>query len=133
MLRQVLGDLLPGLPAGVRFTHAWGGNLGIPRDWFPSVRFDDRSRIGIAGGYAGDGVALANLAGRILAERILGQPTELSELPFVGHRSPPWEAEPLRWLGVNGVTALFRGSDQAEARTGRPAKRANWFWRWLGH
>ncbi|MBM4185847.1 MAG: FAD-dependent oxidoreductase [Gemmatimonadetes bacterium] len=133
MLRRVLNELFPGLPNDTRFTHAWGGNLGVSRDWFPSVRFDPVTRIGVAGGYAGDGVALANLAGRILAEQVLDQPTGLSELPFVGHRSPLWETEPFRWLGVRGVMALFRGADRAEARTGRPARRTAWFWGWLGH
>ena len=46
MLRRILAELFPDL-AGARFTHAWGGNLGIPRDWYPAVSFD-RDR-GIAG------------------------------------------------------------------------------------
>ncbi|MGE0556488.1 MAG: NAD(P)/FAD-dependent oxidoreductase [Gemmatimonadales bacterium] len=133
MLRDVLRDLLPGLPREVRFTHAWGGNLGIPRDWHPSVSFDPATRIGVAGGYVGDGVALANVAGRVLADLIGGVDSELTALPVVNRRSPRWEPEPLRWLGVNAVTAIFRGADQAEARTGRPARRASWFWRALGH
>ena len=35
-LRATLRDLLPQLD-GIRFTHAWGGPLGIARDWHPSV------------------------------------------------------------------------------------------------
>jgi glycine/D-amino acid oxidase-like deaminating enzyme len=133
MLRRVLLDLLPGLPRDLEFSHAWGGALGIPRDWYPSVRFDRASGVGVAGGYVGDGVALSNLAGRALADLITETPSALTELPFVGHRSPTWEPEPLRWLGVNAVTRMFRTADRAEARTGRPAKRTAWFWRRLGH
>ena len=133
MLRRVLLDLLPGLPRDVRFTHAWGGNLGVPRDWFPSVSFDRESRIGVAGGYVGDGVALSNLASRALADLVTGAESDLTALPFVGRRSPRWEIEPLRWIGVNAVTHLFRSADRAEARSGRPAKRADWFWRAIGH
>ncbi|MCC7132617.1 MAG: FAD-dependent oxidoreductase [Gemmatimonadales bacterium] len=133
MLRDVLLDLLPDLPRGVHFTHAWGGNLGIPRDWFPSVSFDQASRIGVAGGYVGDGVALSNVAGRALADLIGGVTSETTALPFVGRRSPRWEPEPFRWVGVNAVTGIFRGADRAEARTGRPSRRAAWFWRALGH
>ena len=40
----------------------WGGNLGIPRDWYPSVHFDRGTGLAHAGGYVGDGVATANLA-----------------------------------------------------------------------
>jgi glycine/D-amino acid oxidase-like deaminating enzyme len=133
MLRNALLDLLPGLPRDVRFTHEWGGNLGIPRDWFPSVSFDPASRIGVAGGYVGDGVALANLAGRALADLVTGVESEVTSLPFVGRRSPRWEPESIRWIGVNAVTAIFRGADRSEARTGRPARRAAWFWRAIGH
>ncbi len=133
MLRRTLLDLLPELPRDVRFTHAWGGALGIPRDWYPSVYFDRTTRIGFAGGYVGDGVALTNVAGRALAELIAGGESELTTLPFVQRRSKRWEPEPLRWLGVNAVTRIFRTADHAEARTGRPARRAAWFWRRLGH
>ena len=132
MLRRVLLDLLPGLPREVRFTHAWGGNLGVPRDWFPSVVYDRSTGIGVAGGYVGDGVALSNVAGRALADLITDTESELTGLPFVGHRSPRWEVEPFRWLGVNAVTRLFSSADRAEARSGRPAKRAAWFWRAIG-
>ena len=40
-------DLFPVL-AGTRVTHAWGGALGIPRDWCASVGLDrdDRARLG---------------------------------------------------------------------------------------
>jgi glycine/D-amino acid oxidase-like deaminating enzyme len=133
MLRRVLVELLPGLPRNVAFTHAWGGNLGIPRDWYPSVHFDQQTRLGFAGGYVGDGVTLTNVAGRALTDLITGAESDLTNLPFVGRRSRRWEPEPLRWLGVNGVTQLFRTADRAVARTGRPAKRAGWFWRQLGH
>jgi glycine/D-amino acid oxidase-like deaminating enzyme len=132
-LRRVLVELLPGLPRDVRFTHAWGGNLGIPRDWFPAVRLEPATRIGFAGGYVGDGVALSNLAGRALADLVLGRESELTALPFVGRRSPRWEIEPLRWIGVNAVTRLFASADRAEAASGRPARRARWFWRAIGH
>jgi glycine/D-amino acid oxidase-like deaminating enzyme len=132
MLRNVLRDLLPAL-ADVRFTHAWGGNLGIPRDWYPSVGFDRSNGLAWAGGYVGDGVATSNLAARTVADLVLGRHGELTELPWVGHRSPRWEPEPFRWVGVNAVTALMWAGDRLEAVTGRPAAPVRWFWRSLGH
>lgn len=133
MLRRVLLELLPGVPREVRFTHEWGGPLGIPRDWYPSIRFDPRSRIALAGGYVGDGVALANVAGRTLADLIEGVESELTALPLVGRRSPRWEPEPIRWVGVNAVTGIFRRADRTEAATGRPSALAARFWRAIGH
>jgi len=116
-----------------RITHEWGGALGVPRDWHASVGFDRRSGIAWAGGYVGDGVATSNLAGRTLAQLIAGESSELTQLPWVGHRSRDWEPEPLRWLGVNGGRFLLTRADRAEARSGKPARSAKAFARFVGY
>jgi hypothetical protein len=69
-------------------------------------------------------VATANLAGRTLADLILGRDTDITKLPWVGHRSPPWEPEPFRWLGTNLALQVMASADRAELRSGRPARRA---------
>ncbi len=120
-LRATLRDLLPQLD-GIRFTHAWGGPLGIARDWHPSVTWDPETRTGRAGGYVGDGVAASNLAGRTLADLVLRRGTPVTALPWVGHRSPRWEPEPLRWLGVNAGLRLADLADREERTTGAPAR-----------
>lgn len=132
MLRHILVELFPAV-RGVRFTHAWGGNLGIPRDWLPSVTYDRSTGLAQASGYVGDGVATANLAGRTLAAEILDLDSDIRSLPWVGHRSPKWEPEPLRWLGVNAGTLAFTVADRTEQRSGRPSRLATNFWRVLGH
>lgn len=118
MLRLALVDLFPDLEA-TRLTHAWGGPLGVPRDWFPSVGLDRWSGLAWAGGYVGDGVSTTNLAGRTLADLVTGNDSELVHLPWVDHRSPRWEPEPLRWLGVNASLWGMHLADRSEARTGR--------------
>jgi glycine/D-amino acid oxidase-like deaminating enzyme len=119
-LAAALGQLLP-QAAGARITHRWGGPLGIPRDWTASVGLDRATGLAWAGGYVGDGVAAANLAGRTLADLIRGVGSDLTRLPWVQHRSRPWEPEPLRWLGVNAARWLAASADASEERTGRPA------------
>ena len=105
-LTEELIKLFPVLSSAT-FTHRWGGNLGIARDWHASVGLDPDTGIGWAGGYVGDGVTTTNLAGRTLRDLILGNDTELTRLPWVGHHSREWEVEPLRWLGINaGLTAM---------------------------
>ena len=121
-LRQVLVELFPAL-ADVTVTHQWGGPLGVPRDWYTSVGFEPTTGLAWGGGYVGDGVGTSNLAGRTLADLVLRLDTELTQLPWVGHRSPAWEPEPLRWLGINAALRLTVGLDRHEARTG---KRSRW-------
>jgi glycine/D-amino acid oxidase-like deaminating enzyme len=122
-LEEELRALFPPA-ADARITHRWGGVLGVPRDWMPAVGFDRAARHAWAGGYVGDGVGCSALAGRTLADLIRGTDTELTRLPWVGHRWPLWDREPLRWAGVRGVNALMASADRVEMRTGRPARRA---------
>jgi glycine/D-amino acid oxidase-like deaminating enzyme len=130
-LRETLIELFPVL-SDVVVTHAWGGPIGIARDWCASVGLHRRNGLGWAGGYVGDGLATTNLAGRTLADLIAGNDSELTRLPWVGHTSPRWEPEPLRWLGINAGLRAMTWADHAEARTGRPSRAASVFGRFLG-
>jgi len=130
-LGATLVELFPDLE-GVEITHRWGGPLGVPRDWFSSVGLDRDSGIAWAGGYVGDGVSTTNLAGRTLADLILGRDTPIVHLPWVGHRSARWEPEPLRWIGINAGLTAMGVADRTEARTGRPSRLAGRMGRLLG-
>ncbi|MFI1048436.1 NAD(P)/FAD-dependent oxidoreductase [Streptomyces griseoruber] len=120
-LREILVAFFPAL-AGVRIAHAWSGVLGVPRDWCATVTLDRASGLGWAGGYVGSGVATTNLAGRTLRDLVLldfgrGGNTDLTVLPWVGHKVRRWEPEPLRWLGVQGMYATYRTADRRETQT----------------
>ena len=130
-LRRTLADLFPVL-GEVPVSHHWGGPIGIPRDWCASVGLDPATGIGWAGGYVGDGVSTTNLAGRTLADLIKGTGSEITRLPWVGHRSPQWEPEPLRWLGLNAGLQVMSLADWQEARTGQRSKVAELMGRFLG-
>ncbi len=119
--RRLLAALIEMFPAvrGHKVTHRWGGVLGIPRDWHASVGYDPASGLAHAGGYVGDGVATTNLAGRTLRDLVLGTDSDLTALPWVGHVSPRWEPEPLRWLGVNAGLSAMTAADAEESATGR--------------
>jgi glycine/D-amino acid oxidase-like deaminating enzyme len=113
------------------FTHAWGGPLGIPRDWHAGVGLGDDG-VGWAGGYVGDGVGTSHLAGRTLAALILGRDDPVTRLPWVGHRSRRWEPEPLRWLLVNAGLRLMALADEEERLTRRESVIATTLSRALG-
>ena len=127
-LRRLLPDV--GEPP---IAHVWSGVLGIARDWCPAIglaRADPVAGAGggllWAGGYIGDGVTTSYLAAVTMADIILGRDTPRRTLPWVGHTSRRWEPEPLRWLGVRSVYALYRAADRAEGR--RPGRAATSAW-----
>ena len=125
LIRQALVELFPVLE-NHEITHRWGGVLGIPRNWTPSVHFDRSAGFGWAGGYVGEGVAPANLAGRTLADLITGTESERASYPWVGAMSRKWEPEPLRWLGVRSSRWIMGTADDIEYRTDKEAKRSIW-------
>ncbi len=129
-VRQALADIFPVL-RDKPITHAWGGPMGVARDLRPGVVWDKGSRFGWAGGYFGDGVGAANLAGRTLADLVLSRDTARSRAPWVnppGVSAPPearWEPEPLRWLAVAARYRLMHLADDAETADRPGAARWN--------
>lgn len=102
--------------ADVPVEHAWAGVLGVPRDWSATVGLDPATGLGWAGGYVGTGVTATNLAGRTLADLVLGRDTERTRLPWVGHHARRWEVEPLRWIAVQALYGAYRAADRSESR-----------------
>lgn len=131
-LRRTLGELFPAA-RDAAVTHRWGGPLGVPRDWHAAVSYDPATRIGRAGGYVGDGLSTTNLAGRTLADLLTGADTELTRLPWVGHRSPDWEPEPLRFLGANAGMLAMAAADVEEKVTRRSSLIAKVMGPLVGH
>jgi glycine/D-amino acid oxidase-like deaminating enzyme len=128
-LTALLHDMFPATRP-LSIVHAWCGVLGVPRDWTATVDLDRTTGLGTAGGYVGSGLTTTNLAGRTLADLVLDRDTELTRLPWVSRRVRRWEPEPLRWLGVQTMYALYRTADRREsgknlAKTSRIARIAN--------
>jgi len=122
-IRRQLISLFPGT-RDAEITHRWGGVVGIPRDWAPSIGYSRERGLAWAGGYVGDGVSTANLSGRTLRDLINGNNTDITALPWVDHRWRRWEPEPLAWIGINGGTKVFEQMDKNETRSGKPSKLA---------
>jgi glycine/D-amino acid oxidase-like deaminating enzyme len=111
--------------ANVRFTHSWGGVFGVPRDHMPVMSYDKMTGIATGRGYTGEGVATANLSGRVLADLITERDTDLTKLPMTTHKSPDWEPEPFRWMGAQFVMRSRRRLQHKIEREGRiPEKRS---------
>jgi glycine/D-amino acid oxidase-like deaminating enzyme len=128
-LTELLHEMFPATKE-VSVEQAWCGVLGVPRDWCATVLLDPATGLGTAGGYVGSGLTTTNLTGRTLADLVLRRDTELTRLPWVGRKVRRWEPEPLRWLGVQAMYALYRTADRREyrrdlARTSTIAQVAN--------
>ena len=105
----------------------------MPRDWHAGAGYDASTGIAYAGGYVGDGLSTTNLAGRTLADLITGRETPTTALPWVNHRSPDWEPEPLRFVGANLGTLAMRIADTEERFTKRPSIAARIMGPLVGH
>ncbi len=103
-VRPHLVEVYPQLK-DVTLTHGWGGIVTVTAPRLPYVR-EIAPGVWAAGGYSGQGVALAPYIGKLLAEAALGRPERLSAFLSI-----PIPALPLagwvRRLIVN--LALWRG------------------------
>lgn len=126
--RRLFTDLFPQLQ-DVRISHSWGGNLGMGRRFQPHMLADHASRTALAGGFGGEGVGATNLAGRTLADLILGRESLETRQPWViqdksfAQALKPWEPEPLRFLGYNAIVRSFAAEDVVLANPRSPAWR----------
>jgi len=114
-LEAIVSDLFPWLDA--KAEYAWCGVLGVTRDWSPYIEWDDTSGILELGGYAGQGVTAAKLAGDAGAALMLGRAGALTAIPWVRPRPRKWEPEPLRWIGANGLYRAYSVADWVEHRS----------------
>ncbi|MCX7644105.1 MAG: FAD-binding oxidoreductase [Rhodobacteraceae bacterium] len=93
-VRRPMARVFPDL-ADVRIDYAWGGTLAITRTRLPCFA-RPAPNILSASGYSGHGVALATLAGKILAEAIAGQTERFDVMaslptpPFPGGAALRW-------------------------------------------
>lgn len=70
-VRAPLARIYPAL-ADVAFTHAWGGTLAITMNRLPLFARPRPDTLS-ASGFSGHGVAIATLAGKLMAEAVAGQ------------------------------------------------------------
>ena len=101
MVRPRMVRVYPALKS-VRTEYAWSGTVGITRTRMPHVgRLGER--ILFAHGYSGQGVALANLGGKLLAEAAMGDAERFETLARVPARAFPggaWLRKPLVTAGL---------------------------------
>ena len=100
-VRRYMLEVFPQL-ADVRIEHAWSGYLAITRSRLPHFgRIEGRGFF--AQGFSGHGVALAQLAGKLLAEAVAGTEERFDVFAGLPHRRFPggrWARKPLLAAGM---------------------------------
>lgn len=101
-VRRPLLQIYPGL-ADVELTHAWGGTLAITMNRMPCFIRPAPNCLS-ASGYSGHGLALATLAGKLMAQAVAGQAEGFDTMAALPHPPFPGGAA-LRWpLLVAGMS-----------------------------
>ena len=93
-VRRPLEQVYPQL-RGVRITHGWGGTLAITMNRMPYFARPAPNCLS-ASGFSGHGVALANLAGKLMAQAVIGQSEGFDTMAALRLPSFPGGAA-LRW------------------------------------
>jgi gamma-glutamylputrescine oxidase len=101
IVRPRMQRVYPALKSA-RIEYAWRGTVGITRTRMPHFgRLGER--VLFADGYSGQGVALANLGGKVLAEAALGNPQKFETLARVPAKRFPggtWLRKPMVAAGL---------------------------------
>lgn len=116
-LKKELVRVYPGLK-DVEFQYVWSGVMSFSLDMSQSVGVaGENKNIYYGLGYAGHGVTLAFLFGKVIADILSGRGDEWKHMPFYQNRFPPYlPPEPLRYLAVKSYMGYLRFLDLARGR-----------------
>jgi glycine/D-amino acid oxidase-like deaminating enzyme len=98
---------------GVNWTHRWGGHIAFTDDHLPHLH-EPRKGLLVGLGYNGRGVAMSNVMGRVMAERILGADAESLAFPVTPIKPIPMRG--IKVMGLNSAIGVMRLMDYLETR-----------------
>lgn len=102
-LYKALLSSFPAL-AGIGISHFWSGWVSVALDDLPRIHVDHQHGIGYAMGYCGSGVSFASLAGKRLAQQLLGEELDMT-LPIYNSELPPFPLPAFRRLALRTLYA----------------------------
>jgi len=93
----------------IELSHHWGGPVGITIDRINHLGYLNKGqRILLSVGCNGNGVSTAHLNGKIVAELLTGQKSELSDLWFVNRNFRKWPSTHFATLALRSVLGFGR-------------------------
>jgi glycine/D-amino acid oxidase-like deaminating enzyme len=105
---------------GLKTAQAWGGPISLTADWIPHVGRASDPRVVYACGCWGHGMGLGMHNGRTLADLVLDQTTERTDLWFVTRKKPRWPTNPITTFVARQVVSSRRRRARAIAATLKP-------------
>lgn len=110
-LERFTAILFPAL-RGVRVTQRWGSPISATPDGIPRIGFiGSDQRVIYCVGNMSNGAAMALQNGWTIADLLLQQHTERTEVCFVNRRAVPLPPEPLRAVLAHGILGITRARD----------------------
>ena len=106
--------------AEVPLEDAWGGPIDVSPTHLPTFGSLEPGNLFYALGYTGNGVAPSHLAGRVIADLVIGADTDATRLPMVNRKPRLFPPEPLRSIGAAVVRRAIIAKDTAEEQGRRP-------------
>jgi glycine/D-amino acid oxidase-like deaminating enzyme len=101
--------------SGIDFENLWTGVLGFTLDFSQSVGvMGEYKNIYYGLAYAGHGVNLSTLFGKIISDLYAGEGEKWKNMPFLNHHFIPLPPEPLKWVSVQANIAYYRMMDALE-------------------
>ncbi len=97
----------------VKWTYRWGGNIAVTEDHLPHLH-EPQSGLIVGLGYNGRGVAMSNVMGRVMAQRILGALPETLPFPVTSVAGIPLRS--LKVMGMKHVIRWMKFLDYLETR-----------------
>ena len=73
-------------------------------------------RVVYATGYMGHGVSMSHLNGRLIADLLACERTDLTDFWIVNRKAIPWPPEPMSFLVKQGIRWVLRAWDGLEER-----------------
>jgi glycine/D-amino acid oxidase-like deaminating enzyme len=95
------------------WTYKWGGRVALTDDHLPHLH-EPKPGILVGLGYNGRGVAMSNVMGRVMAERILGAQADALPFPTSPLKAIPFR--PVKMQGLGKAIWFMRFLDYLETR-----------------